>query len=64
MKTHDKSRAFEYSSLVMGGKDIQFSSFPTKPPPALLSAKMFPKKNEIAGNKYSKMRPMKVRTRN
>ena len=64
MKGHDKPRTFEYSSLIMGGRDIQFSSFPTKRPPALTSAKMFPKKNDLSHNKYSKIRSMKVRTRN
>ena len=64
MKQNDKPRTFQYSSLVMGGKDIPFSSFPTKRPPILTSAKMFIKKGQILNNKYSRIKSSKVKTRN
>ena len=64
MKSNEKPRAFEYSSLVMGSKDIPFSSFPTKRPPILTSAKMFIKKGDLLSNKYSKLKTSKIKTRN
>lgn len=59
MQSRDRPRPFEYSSLVMGSRDIPSVAFPHRPQ---LTSKPFPKKPD---RKYpSKTRPPKLRTRN
>ena len=64
MKINEKPRSFEYSSLVMGSKDIPLSAFSTKRPSVLTSAKIFTRKNDLVNAKYSKMKGHKIKTRN
>ena len=64
MKVNDTPRSFEYSSLVMGSKDIPLSIFTIKRPPALTSAKVFNRKSDLLNAKYSKIKTHKVKTRN
>ena len=64
MKINDRPRSFEYSSLVMGIKDIPLSAFPIKRPPALTSAKVFTRKSDLLNAKYSKIKNHKIKTRN
>jgi pyruvate/2-oxoacid:ferredoxin oxidoreductase alpha subunit len=64
MKINDKPRSFEYSSLVMGSKDIPLAAFPAKRPLALTSAKIFTRKSDLLSAKYSKIKNHKIRTRN
>lgn len=63
MKSNDKPRSLEYSSLVMGSKDLPLSAFPTKRPPVLTSTKIFTRKNDFVSTKYSKIKN-KIKTRN
>jgi hypothetical protein len=60
----ERARQLEYSSLVMGSKDVASVSFPTKRISHLLSTKTFSKKNELLNVKYSKGRSNRIRTRN
>ena len=64
MRIKEKPRIFEYSSLVMGSKDIPLVSFSVKRPTALTSTKVFSKKNDVLNTKYSKHKSNKIKTRN
>lgn len=63
MNASERPRHFEYSSLVMGSKDIPCVTYSTKKV-SHLSVKTFAKKNEILGAKYMKGKSSKIRTRN
>ncbi len=59
----DRPRSFEYSSLVMGSRDIPTVSYSLKPPPILNNTKIFSRKNDLLATKYAKTKH-KIRTRN
>jgi hypothetical protein len=48
----------------MGSKSVPNSSYSTNRANHLLSTKAFSKKIEILGNKYPKIKPTRIRTRN
>jgi hypothetical protein len=64
MKVFDKARVFEYSSLVMGSKDVPMTTYAAKRPKALTSTKTFNKKTDLLNAKFSKIKSVKARTKN
>ena len=62
MYGNEKPKPFEYSSLVMGSKDIPTVAFPHKRTPSTAN-KCYPKKSDFISGKY-KNKSNKVKTRN
>lgn len=54
----------EYSSVVMGSKDVANSIFSATRANHLLSTKTFCKKNDVLTSKYPKVRHNRIKTRN
>jgi hypothetical protein len=59
----DRHRHLEYSSLVMGSKEVPMITFPSKRTNHL-NTKSFSKKTEKISTKYTKGRSNRIRTHN